>query len=104
MSQLNGNDKRITLFSPKGKNWSVLFEGIITRRDIIKLQRSLLVEFAKVQRRRSIQRLVSAIKPPESTLVLEPTLNATRNPENNNEAKIAISIPDTTNIYNPARK
>lgn len=54
---LNGQ-KRITLTHIAGRRWDVEIEGAVTRRDILKLQRVLHVEFAKVMRRRSVQRLM----------------------------------------------
>ena len=47
--------KVIKLFS-KGGRWTVEFEGLVTRRDIVKINRVLFVEFARAQRRQSIAR------------------------------------------------
>jgi hypothetical protein len=40
-----------------GPRWDITFEGVITRRDLMKLERVLKVEFAKAQRRHSLDRV-----------------------------------------------
>lgn len=50
--------KQITMTSHNSKRWDVEFEGIITRRDIVKVYRSLRVNFARVQRHQSALKMI----------------------------------------------
>lgn len=51
-------DKKVVL-SACGPRWSAKFVGAVTRRDVLKLQRILLVEFAKVQRQNSRKNILA---------------------------------------------
>lgn len=61
-----------------GKNWTAEFVGVITRRDIVKLNRIISVEFAKHERRRSVSKIMKrSIK----TTPTEETPNVSENPD-----------------------
>lgn len=79
---MTDNDKSkqkiITLTNNGGPRWSAEFEGRITRRDIVKLNRIISVEYAKFERRRSVTRLRG--KPVENSPVEVPT-NVNENPD-----------------------
>ena len=68
-------DKRIVM-NYIGKNrWEIELDGVVTRRDIRKLQRVLLVEFTKAERKRIVAKLKKdhqRLTPPTS----EPTAEA----------------------------
>ena len=53
--------KVVTIKNTGGARWEVDFEGVVTRRDIHRITRVLRVEFARAQRRYSIQRKKVAI-------------------------------------------
>jgi len=55
----SNHQKKITLTLIGGKRWEAEFIGVISRRDIQKLNRVLHVEYAKVQRRRSTIKILS---------------------------------------------
>ena len=48
--------KVVTIRNTGGARWEVEFEGVVTRRDIHRINRILNVEFARAQRRYSTQR------------------------------------------------
>ena len=74
MTTNNGQpQKRITITNTSQGRWTIDFEGVVTNRDIKKLQRILLVEFAKVQRRRSVAKLMAVQKPVNPTEPTEPS-------------------------------
>ncbi len=54
--------KVVTIKNTGGARWEVDFEGVVTRRDIHRITRVLRVEFARAQRRYSIQRKKVAIE------------------------------------------
>lgn len=59
MTEIDNSEhqKKITLTTIDGRSWTAEFVGRITRRDIKRLNRVLTVEFAKVQRKRSVEKL-----------------------------------------------
>lgn len=55
--------KQITIEQTDGKHWTAKFEGSVSRRDIKQINRVLTVEFARIQRRRTIDKLAKQSKP-----------------------------------------
>ena len=62
--------KRIIITSINGKTWDAEFEGTITSRDIGKIYRKLRVDYAKTQRRRSIEKKMKDYQTSKTTLVV----------------------------------
>lgn len=56
----NGNDgehrAKVITITNVGPRWNVDFEGVVTRKDIHRINRILTVEFSRAQRRYSLQR------------------------------------------------
>lgn len=55
----NGTRKsiaKVITITNVGPKWQVEFEGVVTRRDIHRINRILTVEFTRAQRRYSLQR------------------------------------------------
>jgi hypothetical protein len=48
--------KKVILTNTRKKVWKAEFEGVVTRRDIIQLQRTLTVEFSRFLRARTIKK------------------------------------------------
>ena len=59
---VNRRKKKITLSTEGGRKWTGEFSGDITHKDIHILQRVMRVEFAKVTRARSLQRMLNRQK------------------------------------------
>src|SRR3990172_5285371 len=90
--------KRVTMENSTGQRWDITFEGVITRRDLQKLQRLMLVEFVKFERKRSVQKLMNLNVPkvtpsdgvktgsiPVSITPTQELLNASRNSESHSK-------------------
>lgn len=80
MTGINHEHKKIEITCDETNHWNVKFEGFITRREVMKLNRVLLVEHARTQRQYSIdrkaqQKLLNRLsvtpKPPTTTAPLE---------------------------------
>lgn len=83
-SKISGNSEskdkdsvraKVVHITCKGNRWIVEFEGVVTRRDIKKINRLLSVEFARAQRKYSMSRKRSLKLPiPSSEELLKESL------------------------------
>lgn len=91
MTGINHEHKKIEITCDETNHWNVKFEGFITRREVMKLNRVLLVEHARTQRQYSIDR-----KAKQRELSVTPKPISTTAP-------LETETKTYGKVYNPAR-
>lgn len=94
--QIN-EQKTISLVNIEGNVWDIKFEGLISRADMSRITRLLTVQFAVIQRQRSIDRRTTQIRAVKNTEPVEPVVTK-NNSENKDPVKETINVPA---IYKP---
>jgi hypothetical protein len=74
-------EKQLVISKEIGQRWKIEFTGKVTQRDMNQLKRLLPVEFARMQRRKRIQklqreRMPSTLKAEEPVLSVKQTTNS----------------------------
>ncbi len=97
------HQKKISLVNTEGNHWDIKFEGLISRADMARIDRLLSVQFAILQRQRTIDRrtkqLIESKKDETPKELLNTVVPESKsNSENKDPVTEIINVPA---IYKP---